>query len=139
MADFDGAAGSGWLPAALNVPRPLDVEAVEGPDGPVPQWVVWRGKRRRVATVDDVWQVDDFSVSANRIVGLKQRQDRPVPSRSARSPGFSVRPVGCMSQAHGPPWQDEIRRRYFAVTLADGIRLTLFCDLITETWWEQHY
>ena len=45
--------------SALNAPRPLVVEAVDGPDGPVPQWVVWRGKRQRVVAVEDEWQIDD--------------------------------------------------------------------------------
>ena len=141
MADVDDALRGWGLPGALNLPRPLAVEAVEGPDGPVPQWVVWRGKRRRVATVDDVWQVEDewFSVSPNRIVGLEQGQDHPMPSRSARSLGFSARRAGCMPQAPGLPWQGEIQRRYFAVTLVDGCRLTLFLDGVNGTWWEQRY
>lgn len=44
---------------ALNAPRPLDVEAVDGPDGPRPLWVVWRGQRRRVAQLANEWRVDD--------------------------------------------------------------------------------
>ena len=34
-------------------------------------------------------------------------------------------------------WRDEISRHYFAVTLADGSRLTLFLDRLAGTWWEQ--
>ena len=81
--------------SGLKAPQPLAVEAVEGPDGWEPRWVVWRGKRRRVATVDDLWQVDDEW------------------------------------------WRAEVRRRYFAVTLVDGCRVTLFHDLIEGTWWAQ--
>jgi hypothetical protein len=32
-------------------------------------------------------------------------------------------------------WCDEICRRYFAVTLADGARLTLYYDQLAATWW----
>jgi hypothetical protein len=46
-------------PTRLKVPRPLVVEAEEGPDGPVPRGVTWRGTRRAVATVEDDWRVDD--------------------------------------------------------------------------------
>jgi hypothetical protein len=82
-------------PTPLKAPRPLAVEAEEGPDGPAPQWVTWRGTRRAVATVEDDWRVDDEW------------------------------------------WRDEVSRHYFAVTLADGCRLTLFFDRIAGTWWEQ--
>ena len=44
--------------SVLNAPRPLVVEATDGPDGPRPRWVLWRG-RRAVASIDDEWQVDD--------------------------------------------------------------------------------
>ena len=81
----------------LMQPRPLAVEAEDGPDGPAPRWVTWRGKRRRVATVEDEWRVDDEW------------------------------------------WRDEVSRHYFAVTLADGCRLTFFLDRIAGTWWEQSY
>ncbi len=84
-----------WPPTPLKAPRPLVVEATDGPDGPVPRWVAWRGKRRAVASVEDDWRVDDEW------------------------------------------WRDEISRHYFAVTLADGCRLTLFLDRIMGTWWEQ--
>ena len=83
--------------SVLNAPRPLAVEGEEGPDGPLPRWVVWRGKRRQVLAIDEVWQVEDEW------------------------------------------WRAEVRRRYFHVTLADGLRLTLFCDLTEGTWWAQHY
>jgi hypothetical protein len=78
-------------------PRLLAVEAEEDFDGPVPRWVVWRGKRRRVASVEDDWRIDDEW------------------------------------------WRDEISRHYFAMTLADGCRITLFLDRIAGTWWEQGY
>ena len=81
----------------LNAPLPLVVEAVDSPDGPLPRWVVWRGKRRLVAAVDDVWHVDDEW------------------------------------------WRAEVRRRYCIVTFADGGRLTLYCDLLEGSWWDQHY
>jgi hypothetical protein len=81
----------------LNAPRPLLIEAVDSPDGSVPQWVVWHGRRLRVASVDDIWRVDDEW------------------------------------------WRDEVRRRYFTVTLADGRRLTLFHDQMDGTWWAQRY
>jgi hypothetical protein len=77
----------------LNAPRPLEVEAEEGLDGSVPRWVVWRGKRRQVVAVDEVWQVDDEW------------------------------------------WRAEVSRHYFTVVLADGRRLTLFHDLLADTWW----
>jgi hypothetical protein len=80
----------------LNAPRPLVVEAVDGPDGPRPRWVVWRG-RRAVASIDDEWQIDDEW------------------------------------------WRAEVSRHYFAVTLADGSRLTLFHDPLAGTWWAQRY
>ena len=79
----------------LNAPQPLEVEAVGGPDGPRPRWVVWHGRRRAVASIDEEWQVDDEW------------------------------------------WRDEVSRRYYAVTLADGGRLTLFHDQIRGTWWAQ--
>ena len=46
-------------PVPLHVPRPLAVESEDGPDGPVPRWVVWRGQRRGVVAIDDEWRVDD--------------------------------------------------------------------------------
>ena len=46
-------------PSPLKAPRPLAIEAEDGPDGPVPRWVTWRGKRRPVAAVEDDWRVDD--------------------------------------------------------------------------------
>ena len=46
-------------PVPLHAPRPLTVEAEDGPDGPVPRWVVWRGQRRGVVAIDDEWRVDD--------------------------------------------------------------------------------
>ncbi len=70
----------------LKEPRPLVVEAVAGPDGPRPQWVVWRGKRQHVVAIEDEWRVDEEW------------------------------------------WRAEVSRHYFAVTLADGGRLTLFLD-----------
>jgi hypothetical protein len=81
----------------LHVPRPLAVTASDGPDGTVPQSVVWRGRRRPVAQIEEVWLIEDEW------------------------------------------WREPIRRRYFAVTLADGRRLTLFHDLRQDTWWEQSY
>ena len=44
--------------SVLNAPRPLVVEAADGPNGPRPRWIRWRG-RRAVASIDDEWQVDD--------------------------------------------------------------------------------
>ena len=32
-------------------------------------------------------------------------------------------------------WRAEIDRHYFAVTLDDGRRLTLFLDALANTWW----
>ena len=32
-------------------------------------------------------------------------------------------------------WRDEVRRRYFALVLANGRRLTIFHDQRTDTWW----
>lgn len=84
-------------PTPLKTPRPLAVEGEDGPDGPAPRWVTWRGKRRPVASVEDDWRVDDEW------------------------------------------WCDEVSRHYFAVTLADGCRLTLFLDRLAGTWWEQSY
>ncbi len=63
---LDVGRGAQGLPSAgiprpssvLNAPRPLVVEAADGPDGPRPRWVLWRG-RRAVASIDDEWQVDD--------------------------------------------------------------------------------
>jgi hypothetical protein len=79
-------------PTPLKVPRPLVVEAEAGLDGPTPCWVVWRGKRRRVAELGEEWRVDEEW------------------------------------------WRDEVSRHYFAVTLADGCRLTLFLDRLAGTW-----
>jgi hypothetical protein len=59
--------------------------------------VVWRGKRRAVASIDDEWEIDDEW------------------------------------------WRDEVSRRYFAVTLADGSGLTLFHDRLAGAWWAQRY
>lgn len=36
-------------------------------------------------------------------------------------------------------WRDEIARRYFVAELESGRRLTLFCDLVTGTWYAQPY
>jgi hypothetical protein len=88
---------SGAPPGALKTPRPIAVEAEAGSDGPLPRWVVWRGRRRRIAEIVDEWRVDDEW------------------------------------------WRAEVRRHYFAVLLAEGSHLTVFCDLLEETRWEQRY
>jgi Domain of unknown function (DUF6504) len=36
-------------------------------------------------------------------------------------------------------WRDEIARRYFAVELEGGRHLTLYHDLIADTWYVQSY
>lgn len=36
-------------------------------------------------------------------------------------------------------WRDEISRRYYAVHLANGSRLVVYCDLITGMWHLQPY
>ncbi len=36
-------------------------------------------------------------------------------------------------------WRDEIARRYYVIELESGRRLTLFCDLVTGTWYAQSY
>ena len=36
-------------------------------------------------------------------------------------------------------WRDEIARRYFVVEFEGGRRLTVFCDLVRDTWYEQGY
>lgn len=36
-------------------------------------------------------------------------------------------------------WRGEISRRYFAVELENGARLTVFCDLLTGAWYRQQY
>lgn len=36
-------------------------------------------------------------------------------------------------------WRGEISRRYFALELEDGIRLTVFHDLVTGDWYTQQY
>jgi len=87
----------GAPPGALKTPRSIAVEAEVGLDGPLPRWVVWRGRRRRIAEIVDEWRVDDEW------------------------------------------WRAEVRRHYFAVLLADGSHLTVFCDLLEGTWWEQRY
>ena len=53
------AAAVARPPVPLLAPYPLTVEAEDGPDGPVPQWVVWRGQRRGVVAIEDEWRVDD--------------------------------------------------------------------------------
>jgi hypothetical protein len=46
-------------PKPLNTPQPLQVQALETPDGPSPRRILWRGRWRAVVGVDDVWQIDD--------------------------------------------------------------------------------
>ena len=36
-------------------------------------------------------------------------------------------------------WRDEIARRYFAVELESGRRLTLYHDLVADAWYAQEY
>jgi hypothetical protein len=36
-------------------------------------------------------------------------------------------------------WRGEISRRYFAVELESGTRLTVYCDLVTGAWYRQNY
>lgn len=46
-------------PATLNAPQPLVVEHVDQVDGRRPIAVWWRGQRRRVQAIVNVWRVDD--------------------------------------------------------------------------------
>ena len=43
----------------LNTPQPASVEAIEQPDGARPHAVFRRGRWRRVASILEVWRVDD--------------------------------------------------------------------------------
>lgn len=36
-------------------------------------------------------------------------------------------------------WREEISRRYFAVAMENGKRITLYHDLIRDLWYEQPY
>jgi hypothetical protein len=36
-------------------------------------------------------------------------------------------------------WREEIARRYFAIELEGGRRLTVFHDLVTDAWYAQPY
>ncbi len=36
-------------------------------------------------------------------------------------------------------WRDEIMRHYFAIELEGGRRLTIYHDLVTDTWFAQTY
>ena len=36
-------------------------------------------------------------------------------------------------------WRTEISRRYFALELESGIRVTVFCDAINGGWYSQQY
>ena len=45
-------------PRALNTPQPLEVQAHDTPDGPVPRAVRWRGRWRPVVGIDDLLHVD---------------------------------------------------------------------------------
>jgi len=129
---------------ALKVPEPLAVEAVDSPDGPRPRWVVWRGKRRAIASVDDEWQIDDefsvfpFSVSPKRIVEPPESPALSVSIRDARPRDQGLYDRESSAPATGEP-QGEISRRYFAVTLENGARLTFYYDWIDRTWWAQRY
>jgi hypothetical protein len=45
--------------APLNTPQPLEVRAIPQPDGDRPTAVCVRGRWHEVASIEDVWRVDD--------------------------------------------------------------------------------
>lgn len=54
----------------------------------------------------------------------------------------SLRPVVSISDSwriDDEWWRGEISRRYFALELEGGIRLTVFQDLVTGDWYTQQY
>ena len=82
------------LVRTLNQPKELEVEADERG---LPRRVIRRRQRLRVASVLDVWRIDDEW------------------------------------------WREEIARRYFAVELENGRKLTVYHDLVGGGWFAQAY